>query len=241
MKHALSAWVFFWLFSQNVWACALCAIYDPTVKVDIALHILQNRLETIRFSWEFSTRYTQSAIEVYDKDKNGVLDDAEMAIMHEEFSQALLEQHYHTTITLDRQPLPVDAHTVAQPQTSLEGDTLLTQFSVITNRALIDDHILQFNMNDDEGFFGFFPRESGLQIHSDSLDWRLADDSNFYTRLTTLHLIKRAHPSRLPAPAQKTEPSTTNSPSAIAAIIGGIGLITMGVLIWIAFFRRHNS
>lgn len=187
----------------KLFACALCYIYDPTVLVDVELNILKDRLETVEFRWEFSKKYTQKAIENYDKNGDAQLDQGEMALLQREFTQALLEKGMHTSTNLDQEPIPVEKQRILSPRFEISDQLLYFFYTLRIDRALHQDHFFQLTFEDKGGFFGFFLRPSGLKLHSDNYDWQMGKEIDSY-RWPTLHLFKEnSMPSQSGSSPQK--------------------------------------
>ncbi len=176
------------IFSPKLYSCALCSVYDPTVYVGANINIFENRLENIHFKWEFSKLFLAQSITLYDDNKNGKLDLKEQEIMFKDFEEALRGLDYHLSLTMDVTPQVIDANTTKNATFSIKDEKLYFEFTLLVGRALKGDHVLQYRFVDDNGFFGFFNKEEWMKINSDA-SWQIAQDSNFYTNIATIHLI----------------------------------------------------
>ncbi len=182
---------FFTIFSTDSKACALCSMYDPSVFVEIDVHIKEDRVDILEIEWEFSRLFTNESIKIYDENRDGRLEGKELEKLRVEYHEALFELGYHTSITLDGENIDPSFINYRENEVYLLDEILRIKYRILVDRGIKEGSILGLNFFDKDGFYIFFPREGKSKITSNNR-WYMDKNTNFYSSVVTIALTKEA-------------------------------------------------
>lgn len=179
---------------SKIFACALCALYDPSVKVYTDINIWQNKIESISVKWEFSKTFTNETLKVYDFNQNGILDENELEELRNVYDISLEESGYFIHLRV-QDALPITQEeivaNVKNRRLWIDNGTLFYSFSLNKSIPLKGETVLTISFEDSEGYFSFSIIPQDTKIRSDE-NWRVANNSNFYGANAILVLTKNS-------------------------------------------------
>jgi len=203
-KYALTV-VLLSLITSKIFACALCTLYDPSVKVYTDINIWQNKIDSIAVKWEFSKTFTNETLKVYDFNQNGVLDKEELEELKNVYDISLEESGYFMHLKL-QDSLPLTPQEIVSNVNNrrlwLEDSRLFYSFILVKSMILKSEMLINLAFEDSDGYFSFSISPQDVKVRSDE-NWRIANESNFYGANAFLILTKNSSVKALaPLPVQ---------------------------------------
>jgi ABC-type nickel/cobalt efflux system permease component RcnA len=152
----IKKFLLFLFIPYQLFSCALCAIYTPSVTVNIFLEGTKNSLDNITFEWAFSKEFTTALMDTYDKNRNKKLDEDELKEIKRILIQYISEKNYLTTLyyidDTNKNFIPVKAY---EQELFFKGSDLLFRFKTKVSVEINFENQISFDIQDDEGFFIF--------------------------------------------------------------------------------------
>lgn len=191
MRFLPSLFVFLLFLNTNVKACALCAIYDPTVFVSIDLKTDDAKLKQIKIVWEFTKTFSQQMDNYYDFNQNLRLDEDEWKQMHLDFIETMHAANYHLRISSAHEYVNLDERSVIEEDVERLDEKLVFYFVVEADLSLEHEKAIVFHFADENGILGFFAKgENPVQLHG-SDKWILGPGTNLYASAMIVQLADK--------------------------------------------------
>lgn len=191
MKFFLVLLSCFILLSSKTQACALCAIYDPTVYVSIDLKTDAEKLKKIKIVWEFTKTFSQQMDTYYDFNQNLRLDDDEWEQMHRDFIATMQAAKYHLRISSAHEYVSLDEKSVIEEDVERLDEKLVFYFVVEADISIQHEQAVVFHFADENGILGFFAKgENPVQLHG-SDKWVLGPGTNLYASAMVVQLAEK--------------------------------------------------
>lgn len=214
MKLFLSLFSLLLVFYTKIYACALCAIYDPTVYVTIDLKTDEEKLREIKIVWEFTKTFSQQMDNYYDFNQNLRLDDDEWEQMHRDFIATMHAAKYHLRISSEHEYVSLYEKSVIEEDVERLNEKLVFYFVLETDLSIQHEKAVVFHFADENGILGFFAKgENPVQLHG-SEKWILGPGTNLYASAMVVQLADKdkitetyKHESPLKKKSQLEKPS----------------------------------
>jgi ABC-type nickel/cobalt efflux system permease component RcnA len=152
--------LFLFCFQTFLHACATCQFMIPTAEVNLNLPIKENKLQKIEVAWHFSDLYTSELSARYDKNKNHILDKAELDEILKIKLAYLMPKKMLTLIKYgDENHDEIIEGKFENYKLSVLDERLLFSFDILVDIPIKEAHVLSFSFEDDESFFSFIVHE----------------------------------------------------------------------------------
>lgn len=173
----------FLLFSNAVFACAMCRMQVPDVAVSIEEHHTADRIE-MDFTWRFKKYFSAETLLNHDKDKDGKLNAEELDQITTTFSDYLSQDHYLTYIKYVENVDAYDAakyldFSISRVKTYFESDQMYFQYHLSLSQPPQAGHEIYLTMFDKQGFFRFAIGEVTLQEPENNSTFIYAGNTSF--------------------------------------------------------------
>jgi len=146
------------MYISSAMSCATCLLMVPTVEVDAQLQVKNNTLSKMKTTWNFSETYTNEMYNQYDKNRNKVLDEQELAFVLEAMLDYLIPKNMITTLNYTddntSKAIPLQAG-YENFKLSIKDDLLVFSYDVILYKKLEKNANVSIVFEDDEGYFVF--------------------------------------------------------------------------------------
>ena len=169
--------IYLFLLLPNLFSCALCALYTPSVMVEIAINGDEKVLKEAQIRWTFSQDFINELLKKYDTNKNGTLDKDELARVEKILLNYMSKKSFLTSIEYaSQQNLAEKIESKAQKTsfTQIEN-TLLFTYTIPLNKTLNPLDTLSFVFEDTSGYFTFLIHKVEYTVPS---PWSLASNIN---------------------------------------------------------------
>ena len=149
------------IIAGSVWlhACVLCG--DMTQMVNISLHEshTDDKMK-LDIEWKFTKEFSAETLIEYDIDGNKILEENEIANIHQMFIEYLQEENYLTYIKYVPSVQAYDSmaylsHTVSNTRTAFKDNVLRFFFTLETELQPKNEHLLYLTFFDKGSFFLF--------------------------------------------------------------------------------------
>ncbi|MCX6053130.1 MAG: DUF1007 family protein [Campylobacterales bacterium] len=144
------------LLSQTLlFSCATCQLMIPTVEMHIKLEIDKTKLHTIHMQWNFSDTYSAEMITQYDKNKNKILDEKELAVIQKAMLDYLVPKKMLTKIMYDSVKTSDIEPKYKNFSTKMVNGFLVFSYDAEVAIDVKENASLSFAFEDNESYFSF--------------------------------------------------------------------------------------
>ena len=152
--------LYLFLLQTFLHACATCQFMIPTAEVNLNLPIKEDKLQKIEVAWHFSDLYTSELSARYDKNKNHILDKAELDEILKIKLAYLMPKKMLTLIKYgDENHDEIIEGKFENYKLSVLDERLHFSFDILVDIPIKEAHVLSFSFEDDESFFSFIVHE----------------------------------------------------------------------------------
>ena len=143
------------LFQTLLFGCATCQLMIPTVEMKINIEIDKTKLHTIHMQWNFSDTYSAEMITQYDKNKNKILDEKELAVIQKAMLDYLVPKKMLTKIMYDSVETSDIEPINKNFTTKMVNGFLVFSYDAEVAIDVKDNASLSFAFEDNESYFSF--------------------------------------------------------------------------------------
>lgn len=184
--------LFFLVFSSKLFGCYLCTVTDPTVYAYTKLFSNQKDISYIEVHWKFSKLYAGASSNVYDEDKNGIIDKNELALVHKNFFEILEENKYNTEVFINGEKLDLKER-IFDKNVELTYRKLESSFKIKIDREISKDLSISIDYIDPNGILAYFVKDGGfvhnilepIEVFSNVDDFTIPLEISFDTPIKT--------------------------------------------------------
>ncbi len=143
--------IIFFIFSNSLFACALCQLQTPTAKISIDINESYGDI-----TWEFSKEFTDELMLSYDKDNNKKFNTNELQEIEKSLTDYLIPNNYLTYFSYydsNEESQPIKFKVINSNFKSLNNQ-LFFNYQININLNINSD-VLSIIFKDEEEFFNF--------------------------------------------------------------------------------------
>jgi ABC-type uncharacterized transport system substrate-binding protein len=182
---------------SSAFACAACAGVGSDIYVRIHVTIQDNGIQQIDVRWDLSEMLSQSLLEQYDVNGDGILDDKEARLLTAFFSEVLHSSDYFTTITVNERKLNTLGFESPRFEWQPAGAGFI--YSIPLNAHIKDMLDLTVQVMDPDFNFTFYYRPDSVTWNQPK-GYRLSHNARRFPQILTISIQPENGSTVIPSP-----------------------------------------
>ena len=175
MKKFLLSFLFIFIYTVELQACALCEAYTPSVLLSASVNSSQNRINSIGFRWDFSDEFIEELMLQADKNGNLEFDEEEISAIEKMLLDYIRPLDYLTVIKYENafvdksfDEVPSVDFEINDFKMQKENGKLFLSYILKLQVELKEEYMLFVQLKDEGDYFKFMFKPERIEIKNDS-------------------------------------------------------------------------